>query len=244
MPYHVIKKIILKLAEPKNYLMKNITLGIVDDDALIVNILSNFLDSQDDFSLILAESNGRECIDKMSQLESIPDILLMDLKMDEMNGVDTTQRLKLLYPDLKTIIISSHYKVSFIGFMLKTGVAAFAPKGISTTELMMIIREVNERGYYFDQAQLDVIREQLSSKFPKPVLEEENILSERELEVLILLCQQKTAQEIGDKLFITKRTVEGHKNNLFVKTGAKNVAGLVIYAVQNGIIMADDLPII
>lgn len=224
--------------------MKNIKLGIVDDDALIVNLLKNFLDSQEDFSVILTASNGRECIDQLENLDEIPDILLMDLKMDEMNGIEATQHLKQLYPDLKTIIISSHYKVSFMGFMLKTGVAAFAPKGISTTELLMIIREVDQRGYFFDQAQLEIIREQLSSKFPKPVLEEVNMLSERELEVLILLCQQKTAQEIGDKLFITKRTVEGHKNNLFVKTGAKNVAGLVIYAVQNGIIKAEDLPII
>lgn len=234
----------LKLAEPKKEPMKNINLGIVDDDALIVNLLKNFLDSQDDFSVVMTASNGRECIEKLGQMEVIPDILLMDLKMDEMNGIDTTEHLKSIYPDLKTIIVSSHYKVSFMGFMLKTGVSAFAPKGISTTELLMIIREVDERGYFFDQAQLEVIREQLSSKFPKPVLEESNMLSERELEVLILLCQQKTAQEIGDKLFITKRTVEGHKNNLFLKTGAKNVAGLVIYALQNGIIMADDLPII
>lgn len=224
--------------------MKNIKLGIVDDDALIVNLLKNFLDSQGDLSVIFTASNGRECIDLLEKLDDIPDILLMDLKMDQMNGIDATQHLKQLYSDLKIIIISSHYKVSFMGFMLKTGVAAFAPKGISTTELLMIIREVDQRGYFFDQAQLEIIREQLSTKFPKPILEELNMLSEREFEVLILLCQQKTAQEIGDKLFITKRTVEGHKNNLFVKTGAKNVAGLVIYSVQNGIIKAEDLPII
>jgi len=224
--------------------MKNIKLGIIDDDALIVNLLNNFLDSQDDLSVLLTASNGRDCLEKMALLDTIPDVLLMDLKMDEMNGIDTTEHLRQLYPELKIIIITSHYKVSFTGFMLKTGVSAFAPKGISTTELLMIIREVDQRGYYFDQAQLEVIREQLSSKFPKPVLEDENNLSEREQEVLILLCQQKTAQEIGDKLFITKRTVEGHKNNLFIKTGAKNIAGLVIYALQNGIIVADDLPII
>lgn len=224
--------------------MKNILIGIVDDDALIVNLLKSFLDSQEGFEVVLTACNGRDCLDQLNDKKVIPEILLMDLKMDEMNGIDTTLQLKKDYPDLKIIIISSHYKVSFMGFMLKTGVAAFAPKGISTNELLMIIREVYQRGYFFDQSQLEVIREQLSSKYPKPLLEEEEMLSERELEVLILLCQQKTAQEIGDKLFITKRTVEGHKNNLFVKTGAKNVAGLVIYAVQNKIIHANDLPII
>lgn len=224
--------------------MEQISIGIVDDDALIVNLLKSFLEGQNNMHVMLTAENGRDCIDKLRESEEIPEILLMDLKMDEMNGIEATQLLKKEYPAIKTIIISSHYKVSFMGFMLKTGVCAFAPKGISTTDLLMIINEVYERGYYFNQDQLDIIRDQLSSKFPKPVLEEENVLSEREIEVLRLLCQQKTAKEIGEKLFITKRTVEGHKNNLFVKTGAKNVAGLVIYAVQNGIINADSLPII
>ena len=224
--------------------METISIGIVDDDALIVNLLKNFLESQQDMNVVLTASNGRDCVDKLKEVEEVPQILLMDLKMDEMNGIETTQLLKKEFPEIKTIIISSHYKVSFMGFMLKTGVCAFAPKGISTADLIMIIKEVSERGYYFNQDQLEIIRDQLSSKFPKPVLEEENVLSEREIDVLRLLCQQKTAKEIGEKLFITKRTVEGHKNNLFVKTGAKNVAGLVIYAVQNGIINADSLPII
>lgn len=224
--------------------MEKISIGIVDDDALIVNLLKSFLEGQPDMDVILTASNGKNCVDQLKSAAVVPEILLMDLKMDEMNGIETTQLLKKDFPDIKTIIISSHYKVSFMGFMLKTGVCAFAPKGISTTELVMIIKEVHQRGYFFNNEQLEIIRDQLSSKFPRPVLEEENILSEREIDVLKLLCQQKTAKEIGEKLFITKRTVEGHKNNLFVKTGAKNVAGLVIYAVQNGIINPDSLPII
>ena len=224
--------------------MEKMTIGIVDDDALIVNLLKSFLEGQDDMEVVMTAANGRDCLSKLKNAEKVPEILLMDLKMDEMNGIETTQVMKKDYPDIKTIIISSHYKVSFMGFMLKTGVCAFAPKGISTTDLLNIIKEVHERGYYFNDDQLEIIRDQLSSKFPKPVLEEENVLSEREIDVLKLLCQQKTAKEIGEKLFITKRTVEGHKNNLFIKTGAKNVAGLVIYAVQNGIINPDNLPII
>ncbi len=224
--------------------MKNITLGIVDDDGLIVSLLKSFLETQEGMEVLMTASNGRDCIRKLKELPTPPEILLMDLKMDEMNGIETIEFLKKDFGKIKTIIISSHYKVSFMGFMLKTGVAAFAPKGISTKELLHIIDEVDTRGYYFNEDQLEVIREQLSTQFPKPVLDEDEILSEREVEVLILLCQQKTAKEIGDKMFITKRTVEGHKNNLFLKTGAKNIAGLVIYAVQNKIIKAEDLPII
>ena len=221
-----------------------IHIGIVDDDALIVNLLKDFVDNQQDMTVVLTAENGQDCLDKLKQLETLPDVLLMDLKMDNLNGIETTELLKKRFPSVKTVIVSSHYKLSFMGFMIKTGVCAFAPKGISTKELLKIIHEVHERGYYFNNDQMETIRDQLSSKFPKPKLDENQSLSERELDVLKLLCQQKTAKEIGEKLFITKRTVEGHKNNLFLKTGAKNVAGLVLYAVQNRLIDPASLPII
>lgn len=221
-----------------------IHIGIVDDDALIVNLLKDFVDNQPNMTVVLTAENGQNCLQSLKTLEVLPDVLLMDLKMDNLNGIETTELLKKRFPSIKTVIISSHYKLSFMGFMIKTGVCAFAPKGISTKELLNIIHEVNERGYYFNNDQMETIRDQLSSKFPKPTLEENQSLSERELDVLNLLCQQKTAKEIGEKLFITKRTVEGHKNNLFVKTGAKNVAGLVLYAVQNRLIDPSSLPIV
>ena len=86
------------------------------------------------------------------------------------------------------------------------------------------------------------IRDQLSSKSRRPILDPKNLLTERELDVLKLICRQKTAQEIGKELFVAKRTVEGHKNNLFAKTGTKNMAGLVIYAIQNELINIKDIP--
>lgn len=224
--------------------MNTIKLGIIDDDALIVNLLKNFLDSEDGIEVVMTASDGADCINQLTHLSELPAVLIMDLKMEGMNGITATEELRKSFPTIKIIIISSHYKVSFMGFMLKTGVSAFAPKGISTTELVQIITEVHQKGYFFDTEQLETIREQLSSKFPKPVLDDRDILSERERDVLKLICQQKTAKEIGDKLFITKRTVEGHKNNLFIKTGAKNVAGLVIYAIQNKIINSEDLPVL
>lgn len=131
-----------------------------------------------------------------------------------------------------------------MGFMLKTGVSAFLPKGVSPIELVEVIRTVKKQGYFFKDDQLDALREQIPTKAPRPVLQQEELLSDREREVLRLICQQKTAKEIGDELYITQRTAEGHKNNLFAKTGAKNIAGLVIYAIQNEIIRVEELPII
>ncbi|MNY13806.1 Response regulator protein VraR [compost metagenome] len=128
--------------------------------------------------------------------------------------------------------------------MVKIGVSAFLPKGISPVNLAGIIREVNEKGHYFQPEQMQYLRSNISGKAPMPVFDSSNSLTPREVEILRLLCFQKTAKEIGEELFITTRTVEGHKSNLFVKTGQKNIAGLVVYALQRSLITIDELPVL
>lgn len=222
-----------------------IRVAIVDDDALITKLLESFLQNCEDMEVLFTANNGQQLLEKLQNKNNIPDILLLDLKMEGMDGIGITEYLKINHPEIKVIIISSHYKKSFMGFMVKTGVSAFLPKGIMPNELIEIIRTVNKQGFYFKEDQMEVLRDQIAVKSPKPqVSDEESALSERETDVLRLICQQKTAKEIGEILFITQRTAEGHKNNLFVKTGAKNIAGLVIYAIQHGIIKAEELPLI
>ncbi len=222
--------------------MNKINLAIVDDDQLIVNLLNDYLNDQEDLNVLFTALSGQDCISSLNQSKPLPDILLLDLKMKEMTGVELTRIIKKDYREIKVIVISSHYKSNFTGFMIKTGVSAFLPKGISPVHLSEVIREVYIRGVYFLDDQLEIIRKQLSSKSPKPILDPKNLLTEREMAVLKLICRQKTAQEIGQELYVTKRTVEGHKNNLFTKTGTKNMAGLVIFAIQNEIINIKDLP--
>lgn len=224
--------------------MTTISIAITDDDALIVSLLQGYLHSIDGLSVTLTANSGEELLASLATADTLPDIILLDLKMTGMDGIEVTQHLKETYPDVKVIVISSHYQKLFMGFMLKTGVAAFLPKGISPVELVDIIRTVHKQGYFFKEDQMAALREQIPAKAPKPVLQEEELLSDREIDVLKLICQQKTAKEIGDMLFITQRTAEGHKNNLFAKTGAKNIAGLVIYAIQQGIIRVEELPVI
>lgn len=224
--------------------MGNITIAITDDDALIVSLLQGYLHTIDGLEVVLTANSGEELLNGLANVATQPDVILLDLKMSGMDGIEVTHRLKDNYPDIKIIVISSHYQKLFMGFMLKTGVAAFLPKGISPVELVDIIRLVHRQGYYFKDDQIAVLRDQIPVKVPKPMLQDDELLSEREVDVLKLICQQKTAKEIGEILFITQRTAEGHKNNLFAKTGAKNIAGLVIYAIQQGIIKVDELPAI
>ncbi|MFP9099975.1 response regulator [Flavobacterium sp. RHBU_24] len=224
--------------------MEKISVAITDDDALIVSLLENYLNTTPDITVIFTAGGGPELFEKLSSGIQAPQVLLLDLRMDGMDGVAVTEKIKVEFPEIKIIVISSHYQKSFMGFMLKTGVAAFLPKGVSPIELVEVIRTVKKQGYFFKDDQLEALREQIPTKAPRPVLQQEELLSDREREVLRLICQQKTAKEIGDELYITQRTAEGHKNNLFAKTGAKNIAGLVIYAIQNEIIRVEELPII
>ncbi|QQT31826.1 response regulator transcription factor [Sphingobacterium multivorum] len=215
--------------------MEAIRIGIVDDDQLIVELLQDYLNMQQDLKVVLAATSGQECLDNLQNISAEIDLLLVDLKMAQMNGIELIKHLRDRHPEIKIIVVSSHYQVSSLGFMLKNGTAAFIPKGIAPAVLLSILYEVHQKGFFFYKQQLEILREQISSRVSAPSCGFE-LLTDREIMVLKLIAQQKTAKEIAELLFITSRTVEGHKNNMFAKTGTKNIAGLVIYAIQNAII--------
>lgn len=217
-----------------------ISIAIVDDEDLIVMLLSDYFAKYPGIEVIYTANDGTQLIDYLREGKQEPDVVLLDLQMKEMSGMDTTAILKQEFPDIKIIIVSSYYKKSFMGYMLKLGVNAFLPKGVHPDQLVEAIEEVNTKGYFFIGEQIDVMRDQISSKAPMPSFTIEGELSEREKEILKLICQQYTAPQIAEKLCISFRTVEGHKSNLLLKTSARNLAGLVIYAVQNNIIDIDD----
>lgn len=222
--------------------MTNIALA--DDEELFVQLLQEFLNKQSPISCNLTALSGEELLKKIDKAPIKPDIVVLDLKMKELDGAETATILRNKYPEMKSIVMSSYYKKSFMGYMLRAGVNAFVPKGISPQLLLKVITSVQERGYYFMEEQIEVMRSQIKTKAPKPTLTYQEKLTEREKEVLHLICQQYTAKEIAEKLFVSNRTVEGHKDNLFAKTGARNLAGLVIYAIQNQLVNQGDLPML
>lgn len=220
-----------------------IKLAIVEDDKLLLELISKFLKEEDTIEVVGIYESGIQFLSALEESEVLPEIILLDLKMEGKSGIEIADELKTSYPAIDVIILSSHYKPSYTGFMLKLGVSAFIPKGVSKENLVEIITEVHEKGFYFLAEQVEFIRQQVPSNSPAPVINSENALSSREVEVLKLICQQKTAQEISEILFISKRTVEGHKNNLLLKTEAKNTAGLVIYAARHQLISVDEFPL-
>lgn len=220
-----------------------IRLAIVDDEQLIVRLLEDFFIREEATEVVFTAFEGHHLLDFLDKNPDSLDVLLLDLRLQEENGADIAEQLHQRHPALQVIIISSYYKASFIGYLLKTGVSAFLPKGILPRELLTIIQTVYEKGYYFLPEQVEVMRGQIAPKAPQPKFAAVVQLTTREQEILTLICQQKTAQEIAEQLFITKRTVEGHKNNLLSKLGIKNTAGLIIYAIKEGLIDLNSIQI-
>jgi len=219
-----------------------IKVAIADDEELFVQLLENFLNKQAHLTCIMTALSGEELLKQIEKSPEKPTIVLLDLRMKNLDGAETVSKLKDRYPAIKCIVISSHYQKSFMGYMLRAGVNAFIPKGISPANLLKVVDSVSQKGFYFLEEQVETMRSQIKTQAPKPKLKLEEEFTEREREVLTLLCQQYTAKEIADKLFVSKRTVESHKDNLFAKTGARNLAGLVIYAIQNQLVNQEDLP--
>ena len=220
---------------------KKINLAIVDDDQLVVQLLTNFLQEQDNLNVLITATRGNQFIEKLEYTKELPDIVLLDLRMDDGDGIETINQLTKKYSELKIIVLSSYYKASSTGYMLKLGVHAFLPKEIDQEELIEIINEVHNKEHYFTIEQIEILRNQISHKTPKQYTNPKDALSSRELDVLQFICQQYTAKEIAEKLFVTTKTIEAHKSNLLLKTGVKNTAGLIIYAVQNQLVNAEDI---
>ena len=213
-----------------------IRIAMVDDELLILQLLQKFFESQDIIEVKWISDNGQSFLDKLEIFKSELDVIIVDMRLKAMDGLEVVKIVKERFPEIKIIVLSSYYKDTHLGYMMKSGVNAYVPKGIQPELLMDVIVSVNDRGYFFIPGQVEVMRNQIASNVPVPRDHIEDQISQREKEVLEQICMQKTAQEIADQLFIAKRTVEGHRNNLLLKTGVKNTAGLVIYAVQNNIV--------
>lgn len=221
-----------------------VKIAIADDENLFRQGVIGILETEADLTFLFEAENGKQLLQKLGMFsDNLPDVILMDLKMPEMNGVESTRAIKKKYPDLKIVALSSYYSKSFILNMIDAGVVGYLPKDCKKDELLETIRKVYDKGYYYNDVVMELINEnwlhgsrtQVKSTFDKLYL------TKKEKEVLELICAQYTTQEIAEKLFISPRTVDGHRNNLLQKTDCKNTAGLVVFAIQNNIVDIDDL---
>lgn len=222
---------------------QNIKIALTDDEELFRKGISFLLQRESNFEILFEAENGQELIDNLDT-ENLPDIILMDLKMPVLNGVETTKVIHKKYPSIKIIALTSYDGKSFITNMIDVGASSYLLKNTNPKVVIHTINEVFDKGFYYDDKVLKTIHENLLSSSGKKIKSDldKKLLSTREREVLELICEQLTTGEIAKKLYISPRTVDGHRNNLLLKTGSKNVAGLVIYGIQKKLIeLAVDL---
>lgn len=221
--------------------MTKTKLIIADDEPLFRNGISFILEREDDIEVICEVSDGTELISYLKDNAEHPDIIIMDLKMPLLNGVDATRIVTEEFPAIKIIALTSYYTKPFIANMISLGAASYLVKNTTPQQLLTTIREVAKKGYYYDEKILEVINDDYNViKNVKSSFHNLD-LTTREKEVIKLICMQYSTKEIADKLFINHRTVEGHRNNLMLKTESKNIAGLVVFALQHRIINLEDL---
>ena len=210
-----------------------IKLALADDQLLFRRGLVMLLRDMSGVQVIFECGNGEELLTGLR--DNVIDIVLLDLEMPVMNGLQALGHLRKEYPDVKVIVLSTHNKEAFIAQAMDSGAAGYMLKSADTDEIESAIRSVQESGYYYsDRVSHVMLHSVVTKQKVKPVFLEVDPLSDRELEVLRAICQGLTNTEIAGKLFISPRTVEGHRNNMLLKTGAKNTAGLVVYAMTKG----------
>ena len=172
--------------------------------------------------------------------QRLPDVLLLDLQMPNIDGPEAARLLLQEFPDLKIIVLSMFSADKFITQMMKLGARSYLPKDIDQQQLTQALEDVLTTGHHFtariSRAMLQGVQQ--PTRPASHLLTEEVQFTPRELEVLRLICQGLTAADIAEQLLMGRRTVEGHRQRMLEKTGSANVAGLVVYAVRHGLLDA------
>lgn len=203
---------------------------LADDHRLFREGLRGLLSVQSGIEVVGVAADGAELVSLTESVEY--DVALIDIEMPVMNGLEAAEKILASHPEARLVALTMHNDEAYYYRMVELGVKGFLLKNSDIDEVVRAVREVCEGGSYFSQELLD----SLVSNLKESQVEAEPLLSEREMEVLPLICQGLSNQEIADKLFISKRTVDNHRANIIEKSGCKNTAGMVVWAIKNGLV--------
>jgi DNA-binding NarL/FixJ family response regulator len=214
---------------------------IVDDHRLLRDGLSAILNQVEDIEVVGSVRSGEEAISIFPSLK--PDIILMDIMMGGMTGIEATRWIKEQDHNVKVILISSEIKKELVTAGIQCGIDGYLPKDVDQNVLQEAIRTVKKGGRYFNEAITNLVFEDFYQKKKSTNTQGKvtlpNDLTKREQEVLALVASGKSNQEVADDLFISIKTVDTHKNHILDKLGLKNTAELVRYAIKNNLISLD-----
>ena len=213
-----------------------INILLVDDHKVVRDGLKYYFESHETYSISDEAANGVEALKKMEKKSF--DLVITDISMPEMDGLALMKAIREKYPNQPVIALTMLGESQHIKQMLALGVNGYLLKNSGEEEILKAIEKVMNGDSFYSLEVTQAIFNDLSGKKVKPKtrLTLETPLSDREKEVLKLIVQEMSNQEIADKLFISVRTVDAHKRNMLEKTGAKNIAGLVMYAVEHDLV--------
>ena len=215
--------------------MDIIKVAIADDHQIFRKGVILSMRSYTEFKFVMEAENGAELLAKIP--EFLPDVVLCDLKMPVKDGIDATKQITKDFPHIRVIILTMYEDERFVGHLMDCGAAGYLLKSTDPSEIKKAILEVMRTGFYLNPFVNKVlIKKNYGKQKFNPSLTSEVVISEREKEVLTLVCMEFTAAEIAAKMDISARTVEAIKDRLMERFGVKNSVGLVFYAMKNSLI--------
>lgn len=207
---------------------KEIKIALVDDHALFRNGLRGLIDSRYNCRVVAEASDGAEFLESKEAMSA--DVVFMDIAMPTLSGDKATALALEQNPDLKIICLSMFGDEKYYSSMMEAGAKGFLLKDSSIDEVFAAIKAVINDEEYICKEVMQALSDAMRRN------DDTEILSEREMDVLLGICRGLSTQEIADKLFLSKRTVDTHRANILEKTGSKNTASLVVYAIKNNLI--------
>ncbi len=202
---------------------------IVDDHKMFLDGVLSILNSENDYNVVLTSTEGKQVV-KYLEINSKDkiDLIITDISMPELDGVALSKIVKEKRKDVKILVVSMHTNADVIDSLIKSDVEGYVPKNAKKEELLYAIKTILEGDKYFSKEIKDIYFENKLSKKK----EEEIKLTQREIDVITLIAQEYTTQEIADKLFLSKHTIESYRKNIIGKLGVRNLAGLTKYALK------------
>lgn len=212
-----------------------IQVALVDDHKLFRRGLVELINGFTDYKVVLEATNGKEFIQKLT-LQPLPDLILLDVNMPEMDGYETAGWLRQHHPTVKILVLSMYDSEMAIIKMLKLGVKGYILKDAETHELKHALDDLSQKGFYYS----DLVSGTLAKSLTKPVVETHiqhvHGLNDREIEFLKLACTELTYKEIADQMCLSVRTIDGYREHLFEKLNIRSRVGLVLFAIRSKVI--------
>lgn len=215
---------------------EKIKLALADDHTLFRKGVEELIDDFENMEVLYSVENGKELIQKLSTAKTLPDICLLDINMPQMNGFETAKKIKESWPEIKILAVSVYDSEFNILGMLRAGAGGYILKDSQPAILRKAIESLNENGFYHSELVTGKILHQFISK-PKETSSSD--LNDKEIQFLKLCCTEMTYREIADIMEISHRTIDGYRDQLFLKLNIKSRTGLVIYALKRGIATLD-----